>query len=172
MSLRGRYPIWVRLCLIVIIALAVSACGEEEPSRWEPAQQTSEAQQRGGVEVADEVVPGSEFNAFFPDDDGDLEVFFVQEKEGFAQAKIEQDGQELAQLSVSDTAANPSAAEKFATSNRTISGYPAVDVGNNGTAVLVADRFQVQVRSSDPAFTADDREAWIERFDLDGLSQL
>jgi hypothetical protein len=53
-----------------------------------------------------------------------------------------------------------------------IAGYPAVEQGQNATAILVNDRFQVKVLSRDPAFTKDDRAAWIEKFDLAGLADL
>ena len=48
---------------------------------------------------------------------------------------------------------------------------PAVARGELGTAVL-AGRFQVQVRSKSSSFTAEDREAWLAKFDLSGLSGL
>ena len=67
---------------------------------------------------------------------------------------------------------NPTAATKFADSESEISGYPAVTQGNSGTAVLVGDRYQVKIRSKDPAFDANDREKWLSKFDLRGLSKL
>lgn len=115
---------------------------------------------------------GGEFNKFFPKDQADYNVLYTQEKEGFAQAKLNLQGVEVATLSISDTANNRSALEKFQQSDEEIGGYPAVAVGDLGTAVLVADRFQVQVRSKDASFTVDDRQAWIEQFDLAGLAAL
>ena len=40
------------------------------------------------------------------------------------------------------------------------------------TAVLVGDRFQVKVLSRSPEFTVSDRETWLAKFDLKGLSKL
>jgi hypothetical protein len=37
---------------------------------------------------------------------------------------------------------------------------------------LVAERFQVQVRAKDESFGADERQQWIEQFDLAGLAAL
>ena len=34
------------------------------------------------------------------------------------------------------------------------------------------DRYQVKVLSRDPAFTKEDRVAWLQKFDLKGLAQL
>jgi hypothetical protein len=73
---------------------------------------------------------------------------------------------------VSDTAISVDALDKFKESKEEVAGYPAAAVGMLGTAILVADRFQVQVRSKDASFTAEDRTAWIEKFDLDGLAAL
>ncbi len=126
---------------------------------------------RGNV-VTVEPLAGGEFNKFFPKDDGDYNVIYTQEKEGFAQAQLNFQGNEVATLSVSDSANNPAALEKFQSTDSEIAGYPAAGVGALGTAVLVADRFQVQVRAKDAAFGSDQREAWIEQFDLDGLSAL
>lgn len=126
----------------------------------------------GGNVAVVEPVAGGEFNKFFPSDDGDYNVIFMQEKEGFAQAQLNFQGSEVATLSISDTANNPEALEKFDGSNAEISGYPSASVGSLGTALLVADRFQVQVRSKDDSFDADQRQAWLEQFDLAGLAGL
>ncbi|HEY3440334.1 MAG TPA: hypothetical protein VGK29_06265 [Paludibaculum sp.] len=75
-------------------------------------------------------------------------------------------------LTISDTAANPSARDKFNTSAKQIGGFPSAPVGAQGTAVPVGDRYQVQVRSVAPAFTAADREAWLARFKLAELATL
>jgi hypothetical protein len=125
-----------------------------------------------GVGALVEPLAGGEFNKFFPKDQGDYDVLYTQEKEGFAQAKLNLNGVEVATLSVSDTTMSVDALEKFKQSNDKVAGYPAASVGMLGTAVLVADRFQVQIRSKDASFTAEDREAWIENFDLAGLAAL
>lgn len=115
---------------------------------------------------------GGEFNKFFPKDQDEYNVIYTQEKEGFAQAQLNFAGAEVATLSVSDTANNPSALEKFQQSSEEIAGYPAAAVGELGTAILVAERFQVQIRSKDASFTADDRATWLAAFDLAGLAAL
>ena len=125
-----------------------------------------------GTAAVVEPLAGGEFNKFFPKDEGDYNVLYTQEKEGFAQARLNLKGVEVATLSVSDTAISVDALDKFKDSKEEIAGYPAAAVGMLGTAILVADRFQVQVRSKDASFTAEDRTAWIEKFDLDGLAAL
>lgn len=125
-----------------------------------------------GTAAVVEPLAGGEFNKFFPKDEGDYNVLYTQEKEGFAQARLNLNGVEIATLSVSDTAISVEALDKFKDSKEEIAGYPAAAVGELGTAILVADRIQVQVRSKDASFTAEDRTEWIEKFDLDGLAAL
>lgn len=75
-------------------------------------------------------------------------------------------------LSISDTLSTPSAAAKYQKSTTQIAGYPAVEIGDTQTGVLVGGRYQVKVISRAPSFTARDREAWLERFNLNGLARL
>jgi hypothetical protein len=67
---------------------------------------------------------------------------------------------------------NPEARDKYKNTTEVFEGHPIADIGSQGTAVLVADRFQVQVRSSDQAFTKFDREDWLKKFDLVGIAAL
>lgn len=149
------------LLFSLLAGLFLTACQPIDPSRWEEAQQATEGQE---IVAEGEVIAGGEFNRFFPEVSDPFDVVFLQEKAGFAEAALEFEGEEVATLAVSDTANNPSARDKFAESNDTLEGYPLAAVGNNGTALLVAERFQVQVRSKAADFAAEDREAWL----LDG----
>lgn len=117
-------------------------------------------------------LPGGEFNRFFPKQSGEWDIVYKQEKSGFALASLQKDGEEVAMLSITDLRSNPSAAEKYQRPEKQIAGYPAVAIGSQGDGVLVASRFQVQVRSQSKQFTPGNREDWIQRFDLEGLSQL
>ncbi len=161
-----RQMAWLALLLWLLVA---AGCQPIQESRWEDAQ-TSTA----GQEIASEgeVVRGGEFNKFFPEERDPFTLTFLQEKEGFAEAALEFEGEEVATLSISDTANNPSARDKFTSSNLDLEGYPLAPVGSLGTAILVADRFQVQVRSSADDFAESDRTAWLLEFDLDGLATL
>lgn len=155
---------------LVAILLLVSACSQQPPSRFDQAQRESTS--RGSSAVVKESVAGSEFNKFFPPATEGYQRIFSQEKKGFAEAKLKKDGKEVAVMSISDTINNPTAKNKFANSQKTIKGYPLVEQGTTASAVLVADRFQVKVLSRDSSFTASEREAWLAKFDLDGLSKL
>ncbi len=159
--------------IIVVFSLSLlllTSCATQAPSRFEQAQQ--ESSQRGSSAVVRESESGGSFNKFFPPSGGGYERVYSQEKKGFAEAKLKKDGKEVAVLAISDILNNPSAAKKFEKSTQKIKGYPAVSQGKTGTAVLVSDRFQVKVLSRDPAFSESDRQAWLEKFDLNGLSKV
>ena len=113
--------------------------------------------------------PAGTFGRFAGDG---YERVYTQEKKGFAEAKLKKDGQDLAVMAISDIRNTPTAASKFQNSTTQIGGFPAVKQGSTGTAVLVADRYQVKVLSRNPSFTASDRQVWLEKFDLQGLAKL
>ena len=162
---------WLMAAMMVMF---VAGCGkkkeEKPPSRWEGAQEKTQQQQPA---TQKEAQAGGEFNKFFPQPAQGFKMTYLQEKKGFAEAKIEdQAGKELATLAIFDTISNPEAAEKYKTSTATLQGSPMVAVGDMGTAILVANRFQIQVRSKDASFDAAAREEWLKKFDVAGLAKL
>lgn len=166
--------------LLLSVLLLVTACsGAKAPSRWDAAQQTStqkpsqqRPQQPKDGAVAGKPVAGGSLNKFFPRGSGGYSTVPAQEKTGFAEYKLNQGGKNVAMLSINDVANNPSATQKFQQSSKTIAGYPAVDQGQNITALLVGGRYQVKVQSRDASFTKSDREAWLQKFNLSGLARL
>jgi len=167
--------------LVLVSLLAVGGCQlvsfnsaqpeQTDAIQWEQVEQQVEAAPAADLKTKD-ILPGSAFNAYFPAATADYERVYTQEKQGFAEAKLKQSGRDVAMLSVSDTAANPSAVGKYADSSEQLQSYPMVQIGSTATGLLVADRLQVKVQSRDEAFTVDDREAWIQKFDLAGLAGL
>jgi hypothetical protein len=160
----------ISLCLCGLL-FVTTGCASKPPSPYAQAQQES-TQRNAPKAIAKAATQGSEFNKFFPDASNGFERVYTQEKKGFAEAKLKKDGADFAMLSISDTTSLPSAAAKYAQATAKIQGYPTVEVGTTQTGVLVGDRYQVKVLSRNPAFTKSDRKAWIERFDLRGLSKL
>jgi hypothetical protein len=146
------------------LALATVAC-KQEPSRWDQAA-TSTA-----TAGASPKIEGSKLNAFFPADgtDGYSRVF-SQEKEGFVEAKLKKDGQEVATLSISDASGDEAAKGKFASASDKVGDHPLVTVGNNQSAALVGGKFQVKVSSK--TLDAEARKALLAKFDLAGLSKI
>lgn len=173
--------------IFLSLALFGAACySNESNSRWANAQRESTQGANPAANAAPQTptaqnhsprsskpLAGGAFNKFFPaaDESGFTRVA-SQEKEGFAEYKLKKDGKEVAMLAVTDTATNPEAAAKFRESTRQINGYPAIDQGSTATAVLVDNRFQVKVLSRSPTFTKEDRDAWLQKFNLAGIAGL
>ncbi|REJ50776.1 MAG: hypothetical protein DWQ58_14570 [Microcystis aeruginosa TA09] len=154
---------------VLATLLLVTSCAKA-PSQFDQAQQESTA--RGAAAVVKESTSGGSFNRFFPPSGGGYERVYTQEKKGFAEAKLKQDGKVLAMLAISDISNNPAAANKFQDSQTTIKGFPSVEQGATASAVLVNNRYQVKVLSREADFTASDRQTWLAKFDLDGLAKL
>ncbi|MFN7908904.1 MAG: hypothetical protein ACK5N6_12940 [Microcystis sp.] len=154
---------------VLAVLLLVTSCAKA-PSQFDQAQQESTA--RGAAAVVKESTSGGSFNRFFPPSGGGYERVYTQEKKGFAEAKLKQNGKVVAMLAISDISNNPAAANKFQDSKTTIKGFPSVEQGTTASAVLVNNRYQVKVLSREPDFSASDRQAWLAKFDLDGLAKL
>lgn len=159
------------LTILLCFTLVISGCQPKTPSQFAQAQQES-TQRKAPPAVAKAATQGSEFNKFFPKAQAGYDRVYTQEKKGFAEAKLNKDGKNVAMLAVSDTKSLPSAAAKFQSATTKIAGFPSVDLGTTQTSVLVADRYQVKVISKTPDFAKADRVSWIEKFDLKGLAKL
>jgi hypothetical protein len=152
---------------ILTAILALGGCKDEPKStRWADAAAVMSAP--APIASIGPVAEGSNFNAAFPPDgvDGHKRVF-TQEKDGFAEAKLQKDGKDVATLSISDTNANADAKGKFAEAKEKLGEWPMLTVGKNQTTVLVKDRYQVKVSS--PTLDHDARKKLLEKFDLKRL---
>lgn len=159
----------VRGMVLILVALpAVSGCSRE-PTPWDAVQEKT---RRNAPAVAREALPGALFNKMFPRPAGDFDIVYTQEKPGFAEASLVKKGEDVATLAIFDTVSNPTAADKYKDTPETFEGYPIVEIGKNGTGILVAQRFQVQIRSKDASFSKFDREDWLKKFDLANLAKL
>lgn len=157
--------------LFLSIVLLLTACSSSAPSKYDQVQQdtTGFKSERAVDRQAEK---GGTFNQFFPGSQGNYEVVPSQEKAGFAEYKLTQDGETLAMLTINDTISLPAAAAKYENTAETIAGYPAVNQGVTATGILVNGRYQVKVLSRSDSFNQENREAWIQKFDLIGLAQL
>ncbi len=154
--------------LLLSLLLLVTSCATQAPSRFDQAQ-TQSTQKKSGQAVVKDATQGASFNKFFPKGGNGYDRVFTQEKKGTSQAKLKQAGKEVATLTIFDTKSNPAAAAKFQAATKKVAGYPATTLGTMQTSILVDNRYQVTVRSTAPGF---DREAWIQKFDLNGLSKV
>jgi hypothetical protein len=154
------------------LALVVACGGYPNETRWATAQQES----RNKPAVSKEALPGGTFNKFFPKAESPWDLTYKQEKQGTAIASLKKDGKEVATLTVFDTISEKDSEQDvtkdYKESTEALAGYPFVAKGKMGSAVLVANRFQVQVRSTDRSFDEADRKEWLKKFDLDGLAKL
>lgn len=156
--------------LVLVALLTLTACSAA-PSKYDQAQKdTTGFNAPAAVERGAE--QGGTFNQFFPDSEGEFQVVPSQEKKGFAEYKLKRDGETLAMLTINDTISLPAAATKYEDATTTLAGFPTVEQGNTTTGLLVNGRYQVKVLSRSDAFTAADRAAWLQKFDLKGLSEL
>jgi hypothetical protein len=158
-----------RLVLPVVCLIALCGGCQKAPDRWEQAHKETVGQKA----TAENSQPGSAFNKFFPKAESPYSLVFKQEKDGFVLASLLKDGKETASLSVTDTVNNLEAKEKFAGTTGKLGDYPLAPSGSQGSAVLLADRYQVQVRSAaDGGLSEAERAEWLEKFDLKGLAAL
>lgn len=164
---------WLRVFVPIALGLVlfVTACAPKSSSRYSDIQKETTRRSAPSA-VAKAAESGGTFNKFFPGSTGTYEVVPAQEKKGFAEYKLNQDGKTVAMLAINDTAGLPTSAAKFKGSTEKIAGYPSVEQGTTATGILVNDRYQVKVLSRDPSFTRDDRIAWLQKFDLRGLAKL
>ncbi len=158
--------------ILLSVVLLFTACSSKAPSPYAQTQKDTSGRNAPAA-VAKNAEAGGEFNKFFPQGSAGYARVYSQEKKGFAEAKLNKDGKNVAVLSISDTSSLPAAAKKYEKSTTKLGSYPLLDEAPlKSTGVLVNNRFQVKVASRDPSFTATDRKAWLQKFNLDGLSKL
>jgi hypothetical protein len=158
--------------LLLSAVLLFSACSSKAPSPYAQTQKETSGRNAPAA-VAKKAEAGGEFNKFFPQGSAGYARVFSQEKKGFAEAKLNKAGKNVAVLSISDTISLPAAAKKYEKSISKLNNYPLIDDTQlKSTSVLVNNRYQVKVASRDPSFTAEDRQMWLQKFNLGGLSTL
>jgi hypothetical protein len=158
--------------IVLSVVLLFSACSSKEPSKYAATQKETTGR-NAPTAIAKDAEAGGDFNKFFPQGDAGFARVFSQEKGGIAMAKLNKGGKNVAMLSISDTKSNPMTAKKYERSTSKIGSYPLLDEAPlKSTGVLVNNRYQVKVASKDPSFTGIDRKAWLQKFNLDGLSKL
>lgn len=157
-------------CICFSLLIVLSSCGGASDARRSDGGTMSNTSSRDVSQV--KPLPGKKFNKYFPKGEGEYKVNFSQEKRGTAQAKLKNSDKEVAVLTVTDLASNPERLKKYANATTNLGQYPMRKVGSMGTAILVGNRFQVQVRSKDQSFTASDRENWLKKFNLKSIANL
>lgn len=155
-----KFSVFAAFCAV---CATLAACGKE-PSRWDTsATATLPAANTPKVE-------GGKLNAFFPADGNDgWSRAFTQEKDGFVEAKLKKDANEVT-VTIHDASGDDAAKSKFTSATEKVGEYPLVTVGKNQSAILVNNKFQVKVTSQQ--LDADARKALFGKFDLAGLAKM
>ena len=99
------------LPILLSVVLLFSACSSKEPSKYAQVQKDTTGR-NAPVAVAKNAEAGGDFNKFFPEGSAGYARVFSQEKKGFAEAKLNKGGKNVAVLSISDTSSLPAAAIK------------------------------------------------------------
>ena len=118
------------------------------------------------------MVGGEKFKGFFPaaDMDGATTKLEKPAKEGFFEVSYKKDKDEVAVMVITDTVGEPRVKDDYKGVKDTAGGYPLKTSGYFKSAILVGDRYQVQITSQ--RLKPDRRKAWLEKVDLKGLAAL
>ncbi|MEP7126855.1 MAG: hypothetical protein ABJE95_38345 [Byssovorax sp.] len=174
-------PLTRSAILPLLVALSLAACDHGGPAKpGDPAPSarasaaavpTTTAQAVASAAVA-KMVDGARFKPFFPATglDGATDKVEQPSKEGLQEIAYKKGKDDVAVMIISDTAGEPRVKDDYVGARDAVSGYPLKTSGYAKTAILVADRYQVQITSQ--RLKADARKAWLEKVDLKGLSAL
>jgi len=162
----------ILVCALLLCTALTGGCKKDEPksTRWDDAAAAVASAPPADVDAAGAVPlsPAGTLNKFFPKDgEGGYKRIFAADKEGYAEAKLQKDGKEVAVLSISDAERLAYAKAKFDGATEKLEGYPLMTVGKNQSTVLVKNRYQVKVSS--PTLEHEARKAILATFDLKGL---
>ena len=161
----SRFARLVAGAALALTCMLATACSKE-PSRWDKAAEAAKtAADLPKAAVAD----GAKLNKFFPPKEFDGKKYtFTAEKDGYAEAKLEDSSGELGTITVSDVAGTPESVAKFDSATDKVLTFPLTTTGKNKSSALVGKRFQIAVMST--KLDADARKAVIAKFDLTGLA--
>lgn len=153
----------------VLLTSLLTACQLNLPASQATVEELGAAVEHG---VGGALLPGDALQTFLPKAGSGFFVEIIQTSEGNVEAALKLENTQIATLSIRDTSGGPGINAGFQSSTLTIAGYPALEVDPQTTAILVANRYQVSVRSVAPDFTPEDRQYWLAEFDLAGLAAL
>ncbi|MEO6420708.1 MAG: hypothetical protein ABIP39_14950 [Polyangiaceae bacterium] len=153
------------------LVLVITGCKKDPP----PVPAVAEAVTvDAGVDAAPLVVKplemksGADLKAFFPPDGAlGTKRTFTQEKPGFAEAKVQQGGKDLAVLSITDALNDAGAKGKFANVPDKVGGAPYLSSGKTQSSTLVKNRYVLTIDS--PSFDEKRRKIWLAHFNVNGL---
>jgi hypothetical protein len=157
------------IAALLLLGAALPSCKNDEPksTRWNDAAAALASATPTSAPTTS-AAPSGSLNRFFPKDgDGGYKRVFTADKDGYAEAKLQKDGKDVATISVADSDQLAAAKSKFDGATEKLEGFPVVKVGNNQTSVLVKERYQVKVSSA--TLDHEARKVVLATFDLKGL---
>jgi hypothetical protein len=166
-----RTILFAVLALSSVAALACSKKGDPSPTAAPDAAASviSVTTTPPDAGAADASGPTATLKSYFPQDGagGYKRVIRSASRDGYAEAALEKDGQEVAVLSISDAERMAYVRAKFDGATEKVEGYPLLTSGKDLSTILVKDRYQLKVLSK--TLDADARKAILATFDLKGL---
>lgn len=165
---------WQKWFIIAFMIFGTVACGGgskkvEEKTADTKTDQTE--QPKPTPADKEQVVEGGALNTYFPKPQGDFDIIFTQEKDGFVQAVLKEKNEQVATFSVADMASNPDGIKKYAKATEKLDTYPMTS-RSKADMILVGEKYQVSVQSDKDNFTKEMRQTWLKRFNLSGLAAL
>lgn len=111
------------------------------------------------------------FDRFFPADAGEgTKRVVTSDREGYAEARVTKDGEDLALLAITDLRGKEGDLKKYEEPKERLGDHPVATFGKNKTMILVHGRYQVSASSS--ALDHEARKNLLSKFDLSGLAAL
>lgn len=170
---------WQKWFIIAFLIFGTVACGggsskkTEEKTADTKTDQTEQPKPTPTPADKEQVVEGGALNTYFPKPQGDFDIIFTQEKDGFAQAVLKEKNEQVATFSVADMANNPDVLKEYAKpTTPKFENYPMSTKRSKAEVILVGDKYQVSVQSDRDSFTKEMRQTWLKRFNLSGLATL
>lgn len=119
------------------------------------------------------MIHGDKLNPFFPQEiPVGMKLIFSDEKWGYSSAYIMFEKQFLGIISILDCNSYLAAKGKFVHPNEELLDYPLVKKGTNSQAILVNDRFQINVTHLKKDLAPLDHKEWLLKFDTEGLMKI
>ncbi|PWJ40926.1 hypothetical protein [Sediminitomix flava] len=120
-----------------------------------------------------DVIDGKLLQEAFPDSLPKFQIYVTHSAVGMVKAKVINDSSKvIASSSIIDLLNHKNEISRFKKSELSFEDYPLLIKGQNSIAILVADRFQVQIKSLSQSFNDDRIKERFKQFDLEKLKAL
>ena len=161
----------IALLALILGAALVGACSKKDEPKEAgvaPPVATQATRAVTPTVVGPATIGAGIFNKSFPKDgQGGYARVFAPDKEGYAEAKLLKDGEEVAVVSIADSERLAYTRAKYGSATERIDDFPVLQSGTNQSSVLVKDRYVVKVVSA--TLDHEARKTILGTFDLKSL---